>query len=37
MQHGHARIEEYPEFLSEALQEALSLVGPVKSYSLASS
>uniref|UniRef100_A0A0E0KYQ5 4Fe-4S ferredoxin-type domain-containing protein n=1 Tax=Oryza punctata TaxID=4537 RepID=A0A0E0KYQ5_ORYPU len=29
-QFGHARIEDHPDFLLEALQEALSLVGPVK-------
>lgn len=32
--HGHAHIEDHPEFLFEALQEALALVGPVKSYNL---
>uniref|UniRef100_A0A0D9WD22 4Fe-4S ferredoxin-type domain-containing protein n=1 Tax=Leersia perrieri TaxID=77586 RepID=A0A0D9WD22_9ORYZ len=31
-QFGHARIEDHPDYLLEALQEALSLVGPVKGY-----
>ena len=31
-QYGVARIEDYPEHLSEALREALALVGTVKSY-----
>ncbi|KAL9240608.1 hypothetical protein vseg_014806 [Gypsophila vaccaria] len=30
--HGHACIEEHPEFLVEALKEALGLLTPVKSY-----
>lgn len=30
--HGLAFIEDYPEYLREALREALALVGPVKSY-----
>ncbi|XP_074583453.1 uncharacterized protein LOC141839572 isoform X2 [Curcuma longa] len=31
-QDGHAWIEDYPEYLLEALNEALTLVGPVKGY-----
>ncbi|KAF0926454.1 hypothetical protein E2562_025299 [Oryza meyeriana var. granulata] len=31
-QFGHARIEDHPDYLLEALKEALSLVGPVKGY-----
>ncbi|KAK9724942.1 hypothetical protein RND81_05G110700 [Saponaria officinalis] len=31
-QYGHACIEEHPEYLSEALKEAIGLVAPVKSY-----
>ncbi|XP_072954484.1 uncharacterized protein [Typha angustifolia] len=30
--HGHARVEDHPEYLLEALREALSLLGPVKCY-----
>lgn len=33
-QHGHGKIEDYPEHFLEALQEALALVGPVKCYSM---
>lgn len=33
---GHACIEDHPDFLQQALSEALSLVGPVKSNSLSS-
>ncbi|PAN17388.1 hypothetical protein PAHAL_3G128200 [Panicum hallii] len=36
-QFGRVRIEDHPEHLLEALQEALSLVGPVKSYPALSS
>lgn len=36
-QQGNAHIEDYPEFLLEALREALALMGPVKSYNLDSS
>ncbi|WOK99805.1 hypothetical protein Cni_G08517 [Canna indica] len=31
-QHDHACIEDHPEYLLEALKEALTLVGPVKGY-----
>ncbi|GAV70851.1 LdpA_C domain-containing protein, partial [Cephalotus follicularis] len=31
-QHGPACIEDYPEFLQEALEQALGLVGTVKCY-----
>lgn len=31
-QDGHAWIEDHPEYLLEALNEALTLVGPVKGY-----
>lgn len=31
-QHGLSRIENYPEYLAEALEQALSLVGTVKCY-----
>ncbi|CAL9130285.1 unnamed protein product, partial [Musa textilis] len=31
-QHGHARIEDHPEYLMEAVKEALTLIGPVKGY-----
>jgi hypothetical protein len=31
-QFGQVRIEDHPDYLLEALQEALSLVGPVKGY-----
>ncbi|KAF8727108.1 hypothetical protein HU200_019614 [Digitaria exilis] len=31
-QFSHARLEDHPDHLLEALQEALSLVGPVKGY-----
>ena len=31
-QFGRVRIEDHPSHLLEALQEALSLVGPVKDY-----
>ncbi|ONK78746.1 uncharacterized protein A4U43_C02F21990 [Asparagus officinalis] len=34
--HGLLQIEDHPEFLLKALREALKLVGPVKSYNLAS-
>ncbi|CAN6467961.1 unnamed protein product [Victoria cruziana] len=34
MEHGCPFIENYPECLFEALQEALALVGPVKCYNL---
>lgn len=33
-QEGNAHIEDYPEFLLQALREALALMGPVKSYNL---
>ncbi|XP_062181285.1 uncharacterized protein LOC133885573 isoform X3 [Phragmites australis] len=36
-QFGHVRIEDHPEHLLEALQEAMSLVGPVKGYPALSS
>ena len=36
-QFGCVRIEDHPEHLLEALQEALSLVGPVKGYPALSS
>lgn len=35
-QNGDGCIEDHPDFLWEALCEALALVGPVKSYDLAS-
>lgn len=31
-QFGRVRIEDHPDHLLEALQEAMSLVGPVKGY-----
>ncbi|THU45973.1 hypothetical protein C4D60_Mb09t00030 [Musa balbisiana] len=31
-QHGHARIEDHPEYLTEAVKEAVTLIGPVKGY-----
>ncbi|KAM7277626.1 hypothetical protein ACFE04_004760 [Oxalis oulophora] len=33
-EHGLGRIEDYPQFLEEALKEALGLVGTVKCYNL---
>ncbi|KAG1326174.1 hypothetical protein COCNU_01G001080 [Cocos nucifera] len=33
-QHGHPKIEDHPDHFLEALQEALTLVGPVKCYSM---
>lgn len=33
-QHGISHIEDYPEYLLEALIEATNLVGPVKCYNL---
>ncbi|XP_077218656.1 uncharacterized protein LOC143852820 isoform X2 [Tasmannia lanceolata] len=33
-QHGIARIEDCPEYLMEALREAIALVGPIKCYNL---
>jgi len=31
-QFGRVRIEDHPDHLLEALQEAMSLIGPVKDY-----
>ncbi|THU45972.1 hypothetical protein C4D60_Mb09t00020 [Musa balbisiana] len=31
-QHGHASIEDHPDYLMEAIKAALTLIGPVKGY-----